>query len=69
MSWVKTIFRELIGLFVDDGSFAIAIVVWLGVAWFVLPRLPIAHVVQAPILLTGLLTILTESVLRTARGA
>ena len=67
MSWIKTIFGELIGLFIDDGNFAIAIVVWLGLAWFVLPHLPIPHVFQAPILFAGLLAILTESVLQAAR--
>lgn len=30
MRWFKTIILELYGLFVDDGSFAITIVVWLA---------------------------------------
>lgn len=33
MQWIKTIAEELFGLFVDDGSFAMAIVAWLGVIW------------------------------------
>lgn len=67
MSWMRTIAGELIGLFVDDGTFAIAIAVWLGLAWFGLPHLAIPRVFQAPILFAGLLGILTESVVRSAR--
>ena len=33
MHWIKTILGELYGLFVDDGAFALAIVVWLAVAF------------------------------------
>ena len=33
MSWLRTIWDEFIGLFVDDISFAVAIVVWLGLAF------------------------------------
>ena len=33
MRWIKTIAAEVIGLFVDDGSFAGAIILWLGVMW------------------------------------
>ena len=29
MSWLKQIWSELIGLFVDDGNFALSILVWL----------------------------------------
>ena len=31
MRWIRTVLREVAGLFVDDGSFALAIVVWLAV--------------------------------------
>jgi len=67
MPWLKTILREIYGLFVDDGSFAIAILVWLGLAWLVLPRLPWGAGWNAIILAVGLFTILIESVLRRAR--
>ncbi len=30
MTWLRNIVAELFGLFVDDGSFAIAILIWLG---------------------------------------
>lgn len=34
MQWITGIAKEILGLFVDDGYFAIAIIVWLGVVWF-----------------------------------
>lgn len=67
MSWLKSIFREIFGLFVDDGSFAIAILVWLAVLWLALPRLPIPATWHGVILFAGLIAILIESVLRRAR--
>lgn len=38
MEWFKVIASELFGLFVDDVSFAAAIVVWLGIVWIVSTR-------------------------------
>ena len=67
MTWLRKIVTELFGLFVDDGSFAIAILVWLGVLWLALPHIPIDNTWRAMILFTGLAIILVESVLRRAR--
>jgi len=67
MSWLKSIFREIYGLFVDDGSFAIAVVAWLALLWLVLPRLPIPGVWHGVVLFAGLVAILIESALRRAR--
>ena len=67
MSWLKSIFREIFGLFVDDGSFAIAILVWLVLLWLLLPHLPIAPSWHGAILFAGLVVILVESALRRAR--
>jgi hypothetical protein len=64
MRWFKTIILELYGLFVDDGSFAITIVAWLGVAWLVLPRLIPGSVWGGAALFVGLALILVESVWR-----
>lgn len=64
MRWFKTIIRELFGLFVDDGSFAITIVVWLGIAWLVLPWLIPGSAWGGAILFAGLAVVLTESVWR-----
>ena len=67
MSWIRTIFAELVGLFVDDGSFALAIVAWLGIAWLILSQLPVAGEWKGPILFAGLAIVLVESVARRAR--
>ena len=67
MSWLKSIFREIFGLFVDDGSFAIAILVWLVLLWLVLPSLPIPAAWHGVMLFVGLMAILIESVLRRDR--
>lgn len=67
MTWLRNIVAELFGLFVDDGSFAIAILAWLGVLWLALPHLAIDNTWSAIILFAGLAVILIESVLRRAR--
>ena len=67
MSWLKTIWRELIGLFIDDGSFAVAIVVWLAavaaISRFAEPIRPWTGLM----IFAGLAAILAESALRRAR--
>ena len=39
MTWLKAIAAELLGLFVDDGLFALAILAWIVGVGFILPRL------------------------------
>jgi len=58
---------ELWGLFVDDGVFAGAIVVWLLVAWGFLPRLGLPGWLPAVLLFAGLSAILVLGALRAAR--
>ena len=67
MNWLRTIAAELFGLFVDDGAFALAIVAWLVLLWWLLPSLEIDARWKALILAGGLIAILVESVLRRAR--
>ncbi len=67
MKWLRPVLREVLGLFIDDGSFAAAIVIWVAVVAFLLPRLPVAPARHAPLLAVGLLAILAESVLRRSR--
>ncbi len=67
MRWFRAIWSEFIGLFVDDGSLALAILVWIGVAWLLLPRLGLPADWLAPVLFIGLALILMESALRRAR--
>jgi hypothetical protein len=67
MRWLKTISSEIFGLFVDDGSFALAILVWLALVGFVLPRLAIPMAWGGIVLFAGLALILLESAMRRAR--
>ena len=64
---LKAILRELYGLFVDDGSFAIAIIVWLVLLWLARPYLHLPGAWIAVVVFTGLVAILIESALRRAR--
>lgn len=68
MQWIRSIVREVFGLFVDDGSFAIAVLVWIGLVW-VLQRT--MHMVRMGgiILFAGLGVILIQSVLCAAQKA
>lgn len=67
MAWLRTIWSELISLFVDDGSFAAAILIWLALCWALLPHLPVPPTVPPAILFAGLAAILVESAARRAR--
>ena len=67
MTWLKTIWSEFIGLFVDDGSLAVAVLAWLATAWLLLPKLPLPPALPPAILFAGLSLILVESALRRAR--
>jgi len=64
---IRTIAAELYGLFVDDGRFALVILVWLAVCWLVLPRL-LSPAWLGIVLVSGLLAALAESTWRRARG-
>ncbi len=67
MQSLKTLLGELFGLFVDDGSLAIGLILWMAVVWFFAPQVPIADTSKAGILVLGFLMILLENVARTAR--
>ncbi len=69
MGWLRTVVREVYGLFVDDGSFAVAIAVWVGVVWVVVRRFGVSGGVGAAVLFGGLGVILVESLWRFARRA
>ena len=68
MNSLKAVADELIGLFVDDGSLAALVLVWLGVCWLLLPRLGFPSPVPPALLFVGLALILSESVVRRAGG-
>ena len=61
--------RRLLGLFVDDGSIAAALILWSAAAGYLLPALPINAGWDGPILVLGYLVILAENLFRTARGS
>jgi hypothetical protein len=65
MAWLRTIAAELLGLFVDDAGFAVAILAWLAVTWFARSALP--PLWSSVILFAGLAAILIESVVRRSR--
>ena len=67
MRWIKAIARELFGLFVDDGSFAIAIIVWLGVTWLLSRNFLSGAGWGGVVLFAGLAVILLWSAMRRAR--
>ena len=65
MNWLRAMWSEAIGLFVDDGWLALAALVWLVLAGLVLPRLSLGWL--GPVLLfAGLAGILVESAVRGA---
>jgi hypothetical protein len=66
MSWLNSIWLEFIGLFVDDGNFAILIVIWLIACGLVLPRLGLPSFLPPIILFAGLVVILARSAVRRA---
>lgn len=66
MTWLRTIWRRFLGLFVDDGRFAIAILLWLALVRSVLPWLALPPALPPIILFVGLAVILVESAMRQA---
>ena len=67
MRWLKSVIHELLGLFVDDGRFAISILVWLALTVVILSRISSNSPWSGPVLLAGLALILIESTLRFTR--
>lgn len=66
MNWLKGAVRELWGLFVEDGSFALAILIWIALLVFLLPAVLPDHW-RGPVAFAGLAVILIENVVRSAR--
>ena len=67
MNWIKSVAQEVLVLFVDDGSLAIAILIWLAFGIIALPRIGLTAHWTGPVLFVGLAMILVESVLRFSR--
>jgi len=66
MGSLGSIFKELVGLFVDDGYLALAVVIWVGLMWLLAGHLE--HVRGSGLILfLGLSGLLIESARRRAR--
>lgn len=68
MNWLRTVAREVFGLFIDDSSFALAILFLMGIVWFATSQVAFFNEWGGVVLFSGLGVILIESCLRTARG-
>ncbi len=68
MTFMRTALHELISLFVEDGSLALAILVWLVVAGLFIARFEELSAFDGAILFAGLALILVENALRRARN-
>jgi hypothetical protein len=69
MDTLKALLDEAIGMFVDDGSLAIALLVIVAIATWVSLQFEHASAMIAVILLVGCLVALAENVIRTVRKA
>ena len=67
MNWLRNILREIYSLFVDDVTFALAILLWLAINRWVMPHLNIPARISGILLFVGLAFILVESVARYSR--
>jgi len=67
MSWIKAALEELFSLFIDDVRFSIAILVWIAIAAFELPKLAINPDWNGALLFVGFAVILVVSVWRAAK--
>lgn len=67
MQSLMKIFTELFGLFVENGSFALAILIWLGIVWLAAPHMAAASDASGTILFGGLVLILIENTIRSSR--
>lgn len=67
MDILKALLKEAIGMFVDDGSLAIAILIIVAVAAWVSVRFEQGSLETGAILFVGCLAVLAENVIRTAR--
>jgi hypothetical protein len=64
--WIRRVWSEGFALFVDDGSLALAVLLWLGACGLLLPHLGVPRAWRAPTLFAGLVLVLAGSALRRA---
>jgi hypothetical protein len=68
MKALTAIGREVFGLFVDDGSLAIAILVWVGLIAALVFAAALPPALTGILLFAGLIAILLENILRRVRA-
>jgi hypothetical protein len=67
MKLLRNVLLELYSLFVDDGSLAFAVLLWVGLAALIFPRWPAGASWHAPLLCLGVALLFLENVWRSAR--
>lgn len=67
MQAIKKIFAEVFGLFVEDGRFAVVILIWLGIVWLLAHAMTISPEAGSLVLFIGLALILIENTIRNSR--
>jgi hypothetical protein len=66
MNAIRSAWRELVGLFIEDWRFALAVAVWVLVGIFALPHL-LPAVWRGPVFFLGVVGILVENVMQNSR--
>ncbi|MBZ9757314.1 hypothetical protein LB524_18680 [Mesorhizobium sp. ESP6-5] len=68
MNIIRTVLKELVGMFVDDGNLALLALILIALITAAVKVLALPPLVCGCLLLIGCLAILLESVRRAARG-
>jgi len=68
MNVIRLVFKELVGMFVDDGSLALLALILIALISAAVKLLALPPLIGGLLLLVGCLAILLESVRRAARG-
>jgi hypothetical protein len=68
MNVIRLVFKELVGMFVDDGSLALLALILIALITAAVKLLALPPLIGGLLLLAGCLAILLESVRRAARG-
>jgi len=68
MTVIRLVFKELVGMFVDDGSLALLALILIALVTAAVKLLALPPLIGGLLLLAGCLAILLQSVRRAARG-
>jgi hypothetical protein len=66
MTMLATLFQMLVGLFIDDGSLALAIIIIVALSWIFATLIPDMPLAPGAVLLVGCLGALFANVLKAA---